>query len=71
MSPEHINPQKFWLTASSLTKSSGCYSLGMVIYETISGNIPFYEDSDLTALVGVGGQTPRRGVRDDLWRVLE
>lgn len=53
MSPELINPQKFGVTTRRLTKSSDCYSLGMVIYETISGNLPFYGDSVLTALARV------------------
>ena len=74
MSPELIDPQKFGLNASRPTKSSDCYSLGMVIYETISGNRPFYRDLALTALARVlEGKHPDRGVgfTDDLWRVLE
>jgi hypothetical protein len=46
----------------------------MVVYETISGNLPFHEDADLTVFVKVleGGRPPR-GVkfRNGLWRVLE
>ena len=74
MSPELIAPQRFGLKSSRPTKSSDCYALGMVIYETISGNLPFYEDTDLTVFVKVlEGERPPRGAnfRKDLWRTLE
>jgi len=74
MSPELIAPQRFGLKDSRPTKSSDCYALGMVIYETVSGNLPFHEDSDLTVFVKVlEGGHPRRGARftRDLWKVLE
>ena len=74
MSPELIAPQRFGLKNSRPTKSSDCYALGMVIYETVSGNLPFHEDSDLTVFVKVlDGGCPRRGARftQDLWKVLK
>ena len=74
MGPELISPKKFGLKTSCPTKSSDCYSLGMVIYETISGSLPFHEDSDLTVFVKVlKGKRPRRGVwfSDGLWKVME
>jgi len=74
MSPELIAPQDFGLKNSRPTKSSDCYSLGMVIYETISGNIPFHEHTDLTVFVKVlRGERPSRGARltKSLWEMLE
>ena len=74
MSPELIAPQRFGLKSSRPTESSDCYALGMVIYETISGNLPFHEDTDLTVFVKVlEGERPPRGAnfRKDLWRTLE
>jgi serine/threonine protein kinase len=53
MSPELIDPQRFGLKGSRPTRSSDCYALGMVIYETISGNLPFHEHTDLTVFVKV------------------
>ena len=74
MSPELINPQQFGLQHSHPTESSDCYALGMVIYETISGNLPFHNDQDMTVLLKVmQGQHPPRGAkfRKDLWGMLE
>jgi serine/threonine protein kinase len=74
MSPELIDPQQFGLQHSHPTGSSDCYALGMVIYETISGNVPFHEDPDLTVVVKVvqGKRPPRGGkFRKDLWGMLE
>jgi hypothetical protein len=74
MSPELIAPQRFGLKSSRPTKSSDCYALGMVIYETISGNLPFHEDTDLTVFVKVlEGKRPSGGVKfmRGLWRMLE
>ena len=74
MSPELIFPQDFGLKASRPTKASDCYSLGMVIYETISGHPPFHGDGDLTVLMKVlRGERPPRGVEfaEGLWKMLE
>jgi serine/threonine protein kinase len=74
MSPELIDPQQFGLQHSRPTESSDCYALGMVIYETISGNLPFHNDADLTVFVKViQGKRPPRGpkFRKDLWMMLE
>ena len=73
MSPELIAPQRFGLKKSRPTKSSDCYALGMVIYETISGGLPFHEDTDLTVITKVleGQRPPRRaGFTRSLWEVL-
>lgn len=74
MSPELIAPERFGLKNSRPTKLSDCYALGMVIYETISGNMPFHEDTDLTVFMKVmEGKRPPRGGKfmESLWKMLE
>jgi len=74
MSPERIIPQEFGLKDGHPTESSDCYSLGMVIYETISGNPPFHEHRDITVSVKVlKGEHPPRGAgfTESLWKLLE
>jgi hypothetical protein len=71
MSPELIVPP---VKNSRPTRSSDCYALGMVIYETISGNLPFHEYADLAVVVKVlGGERPPRGACfvGNLWKLLE
>ena len=74
MSPELIDPQRFGFKKSRPTKSSDCYALGMVIYETVSGNLPFHEHTDPTVVMKVlKGEHPPRGTRftRSLWKMLE
>ena len=74
MSPELIAPEKFELTKSRLTKSSDCYALGMVIYETISGKVPFHEYADTVVSVKVmlGEHPPRSAMfPEDLWKIIK
>ena len=74
MGPELIAPQEFGLKTSQPTKSSDCYSLGMVIYETISGNLPFHEDTDIMVFLKVvRGERPHHDTRftERLWEKLE
>ena len=74
MSPELIDAEHFQFQRGCPTKASDCYALGMVIYETISGNLPFHECTDLTAFVKVvKGKRPRRGAKfkEALWKTLE
>ena len=74
MSPELIDPQKFGLENTRPTKRSDCYALGMVIYETISGHVPFHQYVDLTVFVKVlAGERPPRGAgfTESLWKMLE
>ena len=73
MSPELIAPQRFGLEKSRPTKSSDCYALGMVIYETISRHPPFHTSTDLTVFLKVlEGEHPIRevGFKDSLWEML-
>ena len=74
MGPELIALQRFGIKNRRPTKSSDCYALGMVIYETISGHLPFHEHTDLEVFVKVlDGERPRREAwfTDSLWGVLE
>jgi len=74
MSPELIDPEQFGSKKRRPTKTTDCYAFGMVIYETISGNLPFHEHADLAVLVKVlKGERPPRGARftNSLWKMLE
>jgi len=74
MSPERIAPGRFGFKDSRPTVSSDCYALGMVIYETISGNFPFHKDTDLAVFMKVvEGERPPRGAKfpKNLWEMLE
>ena len=74
MSPELIYPQRFGFEEVRQTKSSDCYALGMVIYETIAGNVPFHEHHGIAVVVEVlNGERPPRAASftDSLWKVLE
>ena len=73
MGPELVDPQQFGLENSRPTKPSDCYALGMVIYETISGHLPFHQHTDLTVFVKVlAGERPIRGAgfAESLWEML-
>jgi len=79
MSPELFSPGEFGLKHSRPTKPSDCYALGMVIYEVLSGRVPFFRYGSCDVIVRVvRGERPRRprGVErtwftDDVWGVLE
>jgi serine/threonine protein kinase len=74
MSPELIDPRRFGSKDSCPTTASDCYALGMVIYETISGHIPFQDQGDMTVLVGVlrGDLPPREDLfPDGVWKMLK
>ena len=76
MSPELLVPEQFGFKKSRPTTSSDCYALGMVVYETISGKLPFHKDTDFTtSLKVIKGERPRRGrgakFTGSLWKMLE
>ena len=74
MSPERIAPEQFGFKNGHPTIPSDCYALGMVIYETISGNLPFHKYTDFQVYMKiVKGEQPHRGVKftEDLWKMLE
>ena len=74
MSPELIAPERFGFENSRPTKASDCYALGMVIYETISGKLPFHRYTYPTVILKVlEGERPPRGVgfAGGLWKMLE
>ena len=76
MSPELFDPE---VQDCSPTKHSDCYALGMVIYEILSGHVPFYQNANLVVPGLIfAGERPERpegpeGVwfTDDVWAVLE
>jgi len=76
MSPELLD---FGSKESSPTKESDCYALGMVIYEVLSGQIPFAPCGNLVIILKVlGGERPRRPqgdegrlFTDDIWGILK
>jgi len=79
MSPELFDPKKFGFKDNRRTKCSDCYALGMVIYEVLNRQVPFYHHVDLTVVVRVAnGERPRRPrgaerawFTDDIWSLLE
>jgi len=75
MSPELLHSRKFGLEECRPTKESDCYALGMVIYEVLSGQVPFApcRDSEVTSKV-LGGKHPVRPegrlFTNDVWKLL-
>ena len=75
MSPELFRPET---NSPRRTKYSDCYALGMVIYEVLSGRIPFYQyhTSSIFWKVSQGDRPGRpEGVEglwftDDVWEML-
>ena len=80
MSPELLDPSEFGLEDSRRTKESDCYALGMVVYEVLSGQVPFgtqYTKYVVTSKI-IDGERPvvpegpeRVWFTDDLWETLE
>ena len=74
MGPELIDPARFELKHGRPTECSDCYALGMVVYEVVSGHVPFHGMATPTVFVRVlEGERPPRGMRftDGLWEMLE
>ena len=81
-SPELLDPQEFGLQDNGPTASSDCYALGMVVYEVLSGRVPFYHcegdtDYDIISKV-LEGERPKwpQGAEgmwftDYIWSILE
>ena len=78
MSPELLHPDIFDLRDSRPTERSDCYAFGMVIYEVLSGQVPFAQFKDFIVIQKVvGGEHPERpggteGVwfANNLWKTL-
>jgi len=78
MSPELLRAQQLGLRDSRPTKGSDCYALGMVIYEVLSGLVPFTRfHSFIVPQKVIAGERPGRpegakGVwfADGLWETL-
>ena len=79
MSPELIDPEQFGLEDSRPTKESDCYAFGMVIYEVLSGQVPFASFRDFVVIRKViEGEHPERPdgskgawFTDGIWEMLE
>ena len=79
MSPELFYPEDFGLKDSRRTERSDCYALGMVIYEVLSGQVPFSPHHTCTIAVRVSrGERPeqpqgaeREWFGNGVWEVLE
>lgn len=79
LSPERLHPEHFGLTESHPTEESDCYELGMVIYEVLSGMVPYAELNDTAVLMVVlNGERPKKPEGEEgawftvgLWKMLE
>ena len=78
MSPELLEPEQFGLDHGCPTRESDCYALGMVIYEVLSGQVPFASSKEhiVTQKVLRGERPGRPGgeigawFKDELWNLL-
>ena len=79
MSPELFLPETFGLKHSRPTVFSDCYALGMVVYEVLRGEVPFYRDKHFVVVAKViDGHRPERPrgpegtwFTDDIWSILK
>ncbi|KAF9644756.1 kinase-like protein [Thelephora ganbajun] len=79
MSPELLEPERFDLKEARPTKESDCYALGMVIYEVLSGQVPFAVCGRFGPLAKIiRGERPERPqgeqwepFKDGIWEVVE
>ena len=64
-SPELLYPEKFGLKDNCPTVQSDAYALGMVIYEVLSGQVPFvmYQDHEIVFMI-LDGDRPERPQAD-------
>jgi len=74
-----MSPELLDLERSEPTKRSDCYSLGMVIFEVLSGQVPFAQFNNmLVSMRVIRGERPERpkGAKgtwftDDVWKMVE
>jgi len=81
--PERLDPQRYNMRAGdAIAPAADIYSLGMTLYEIISGNIPYADMKDqykagVAALDGirpsrpVGTDAVQRGLTDRLWDFIQ
>ena len=69
MSPELLDPEKFDLKDGRQTKRSDCYALGMVVYEVLSGRVPFsrHHKYAIIARILEGERPGRPGGEEGTW----
>ena len=79
MSPELLDPGKFGFKTKQPTKKSDSYAVGMVVYQILTGLIPFGE-GDCTNIIPrvLEGERPKRPrgeseefFTDDIWDMLQ
>ena len=79
MSPELFDPESFGLQDTRPTKQSDGYALGMLIYEVLSGRVPFPRYHDYVVIAKIlKGERPGRPhgtsgtwFTDEVWGILE
>ena len=79
MSPELLDPAQFGLEGARRTVWSDCYALGMVVYEVLSGHIPFHGRPGHYAILQVTkGERPEkpeglggRWFTDKVWDLVQ
>ena len=79
MSPELLDPGEPGPSRGHPTRESDCYGLGMVIYEVLSGQSPFSQDTEFVVMrkviEGVHPDRPQgtqgKPFQDGLWAMLE
>ncbi|KAF9789369.1 kinase-like domain-containing protein, partial [Thelephora terrestris] len=80
MSPELLDPERFGANDDRPSKKSDCYALGMVVYEVLTGNSPFWNITNnvLLMLDIPNGHRPKKpdtaeslGFTSQLWKTLQ